>query len=187
MRPSTEQTVEEIFTLLTDSGSEQYFGEQVTKLEHALQCAHHAQAAGADEELVLAALLHDIGHLLEDDAAEKHPEVGVINHDSLGGAWLRNRGFSERCAALVENHVNAKRYLTATNPQYFSRLSPASVETLEHQGGPMRPEEVEAFARSPYLKDFLRLRSWDEMAKDPHWQGPGIESFRPLLEKHLTR
>ncbi|MDX2269624.1 MAG: HDIG domain-containing protein [Bryobacter sp.] len=172
--------------LLTDSGGEQYFGESVSKLEHAVQCAWCAQQAGADDELVLASLLHDVGHLLETEDAVQDERVGVINHDEIGAAWLRERGFSERLAKLVGGHVDAKRYLTATNAHYMEKLSPASKETLRLQGGPMAAEEAQAFAEEPLLRDILRLRSWDEMAKDPQWEGPGIESYRPLLRAYLA-
>lgn len=177
---------DEVIALLTASSGEQYFGEPVTKLSHAEQCAWCAQQAGADEELVLAALLHDIGHLLEVEEAIRDERVGVINHDKLGELWLLERGFSPRLAALVGAHVDAKRYLTATNEGYFERLSPASVETLRLQGGPMSTEDAAAYAADPNLRDKLRLRSWDEMAKDPDWAGPGIEDYRAMMLRHLA-
>jgi phosphonate degradation associated HDIG domain protein len=172
--------------LLTETGGEQYFGEAVTKLEHAVQCAWFAEQAGADEELILASLLHDVGHLLDVPGALSDARVGVINHDEIGAAWLLERGFSPRLAALVGGHVDAKRYLTATNESYMERLSPASQETLRLQGGPMEAEEAAAFGADPELRDKLRLRSWDEMAKDPQWRGPGIEAYRERLVKYLN-
>lgn len=178
--------IQEIYSLYLDSGSEQYFGEDVTKTQHAEQCAWHASQAGADEELILAALLHDIGHLLDTPDAQRDERIGVINHDELGARWLLDRGFSPRLAALVGGHVDAKRYLTATNPSYFHRLSPASVETLALQGGPMQLPEAQDFAESPYLRDILRLRSWDEMAKDPEWVGPDFRSYENALVQHLA-
>jgi len=170
---------------MRESGGEQYFGEAVTKLAHAEQCAWHAQQAGADEELVLAALLHDIGHLLDTEEAMRDERVGVINHDQVGRRWLLDRGFSERLANLVGGHVAAKRYLTATNASYRERLSPASKETLHLQGGPMDEASALAFANEPEMRDMLRLRAWDEMAKDPMWQGPSLESYREMLDRHL--
>jgi len=175
----------EIIDLMTRAGGARYFGEAVSQLEHAEQCAWRAREAGADEELVLAALLHDIGHLLESEFAERDERVGVINHDDLGAAWLLERGFSRRFARLVGGHVDAKRYLTATNPAYLERLSPASRETLRLQGGPMTAEEAGAFALDPDHGDMLRLRAWDEMAKDPAWRGPGIETYRGTLIRYL--
>jgi phosphonate degradation associated HDIG domain protein len=172
---------------MTDSGGEQYFGEAVTKLAHAEQCAWHARQAGADDELILAALLHDIGHLLDTEETIRDERVGVVNHDDIGRQWLLDRGFSERLATLVGGHVDAKRYLTATHAGYVERLSPASKETLRLQGGPMDESSAREFAGEPELRDMLRLRSWDEMAKDPDWQGPPLESYREMLVRHLTR
>lgn len=179
--------VAEVFALLERSGGEQYFGEAVSKLEHAVQCAWHAQQAGADEELVLAALLHDVGHLFDVEGTVRDERVGVVNHDETGAAWLRERGFSERLARMVGGHVGAKRYLTATNEAYLSRLSPASVETLKLQGGPMSAADAEAYGAQPDVRDMLRLRTWDELAKDPKWTGPGLDSYREMMMRHLDR
>jgi 2-amino-1-hydroxyethylphosphonate dioxygenase (glycine-forming) len=185
MRDSVS-VVEEVMALLQDSGSEEYFGEPVTKLQHAVQCAWHAGQAGADEELILASLLHDIGHLFDGEETIRDHRVGVVNHDDMGAEWLLARGFSQRLARLVGGHVDAKRYLTAANTAYMERLSPASVETLKLQGGPMSQADMEAFAAEPELRDMLRLRSWDEMAKDPDWEGPGLESYREMMIRHLS-
>lgn len=177
----------EVFALLRRDGGDQYFGEAVTKLEHAVQCAWHARQAGADEELVIAALLHDVGHLLDTPGTVRDDRVGVINHDRTGADWLRERGFSERIARLVGGHVDAKRYLTATNTGYAERLSAASKQTLELQGGPMDAEAASDFAAQPDLRDMLRLRTWDELAKDPAWSGPELEEYREPVIRHLSR
>ncbi len=177
----------EVLNLLAESGGDQYFGEAVSKLEHALQCAWHASQAKAGEELILAALLHDIGHLLDNEDTIRDERVGVVNHDETGRRWLLERGFSVRIADLVGGHVDAKRYQTAVNEAYMARLSPASVETLRLQGGPMTEEEAGTFASHPEHRDILRLRSWDEMAKDPAWSGPGLEEYREMLVRHLDR
>jgi 2-amino-1-hydroxyethylphosphonate dioxygenase (glycine-forming) len=186
VKQSVDEVVEEVFDLMQRSGAEGYFGEAVSKLDHSEQCAWHARQAGADEELILAALLHDVGHLLEAEDAVRDERVGVINHDEIGKQWLRERGFSERLVTLVGGHVDAKRYLTATNPEYMARLSAASTETLALQGGPMDHRAAAAFAESPELRDMLRLRTWDEMAKDPAWDGPRLESYREMMARHLT-
>lgn len=185
MTARSEAVADEVFALLENSGGEQYFGEAVSKLGHALQCAWHAQQAGADEELVLASLLHDIGHLFDAEGTIRDERVGVVNHDEIGERWLLDRGFSPRLARLVGGHVDAKRYLTASNESYMDQLSPASRETLRLQGGPMSAAEAGQFAQEPELRDILRLRSWDEMAKDPQWTGLGLATYRDMLIRHL--
>jgi len=181
---SPEAITAQVIALLETAGQSAYFGEPVTQLEHALQCAQLATDSGADEEMILAALLHDIGHLLEEEGL-RHEEVGVIDHDAAGARYLRDRGFSDRLAALVGGHVEAKRYLTRTNPSYFARLSPASVTTLQLQGGPMTQQEAEAFDRDPLKDQKLRLRSWDETGKLPGCTVAPLSSYRDLLVRHL--
>lgn len=182
---NAEEIVSAVFALLLDQGGEHYFGEAVTKLLHAEQCAWLAQQAGADEELILAALLHDIGHLLETDQSVRDERVGVINHDTVGQSWLLSHGFSPRVAELVGSHVDAKRYLVTANREYRERLSPASQETLRLQGGAMDPDTALMFAASAGLRDKLRLRSWDESAKDPAWRGPCVHEYREMMVRHL--
>ena len=180
------EVTSEVMGLLEASAQADYYGEPVSQLAHALQAAQSARDAKADEELILAALLHDIGHIIDDPRAIRHGEVGVINHDDLGSEWLAERGFSVRLRTLVRGHVDAKRYLVATNANYAKRLSPASTETLRHQGGPMEPAELTAFAAAPELKDCLRLRNWDELAKEPGRPVTSLAAYREMLERHLT-
>lgn len=170
--------------LLARASGQAYFGEPVTQLEHALQSAKLAADAGADDETILAALLHDIGHVLE---GEVDDELGVIDHDEVGLRWLREHGYGERLVLLVGGHVDAKRYLVATNPGYAARLSPASTATLARQGGPMNASEVDAFASHPLHREMLRLRSWDEQAKVPGLAVPDLDSYRALHEAYLRR
>ena len=166
--------VEEILELYERGGSEAYFGEDVTQLQHALQTAYWAVEAGADNELVVAALLHDVGHLV---GGSFHAELGVVDHDKSSVEWLRARGFSERLIALVSGHVDAKRYLVASKREYAAALSPTSARTLELQGGPMSAEKATQFEESPFFRDLLRLRAWDERAKDPAADVPGIGTY----------
>ena len=170
--------------LLREGGNGSYFGEQVTQLQHALQAADLARSNGADDEMILAALLHDIGHLLE---GERHEEVGVIDHDQCGASWLEDRSFGERLIELVSGHVHAKRYLVATRPEYRDRLSEASQQTLVLQGGPMTPEEGPEFEERPRFREILRVRSWDEQAKNPDAIVPSLESYRSILLEYLER
>lgn len=184
---NAEQVVDAIFTMLADVGQETYYGEDVTQLEHALQCAKLATDAKSDAETVIAALLHDIGHICAPDAQQMTDDIGVVDHEGIGADFLRARGFSEKVAQLVEAHVAAKRYLTATNPTYAARLSSASQETLKHQGGPMTVEEATAFEQDPLFKEKLRMRQWDEQGKVPGWDVPPLESYRALVVRHLNR
>lgn len=174
----------EILTLLRESGRQAYYGEPVTQLEHALQSAQLARDAGAGDDVVVAALLHDIGHLLDD--GRLHEQLGVIDHDRAGADFLRTRGFPEKIVSLVEGHVDAKRYLVATNPAYAARLSPASVETLKLQGGPMSAEESAAFERDPLFRDKLRLRSWDEQAKIPGAACAPLKDYAALIARYVS-
>ncbi|GAB3273482.1 HD domain-containing protein [Larkinella harenae] len=164
---TTEQTISEITELFEKHGGNDYYGEPVSQLEHMVQSAMLAERAGADDETIIAAFLHDIGHLLPSELAEDHmDDYGRIDHEKLGADWLRERGFSEKVAQLIEHHVNAKRYLTYKNPAYFNKLSEASLKTLEFQGGPMTPEEAQEFEQNPYFRGILQVRGWDELAKE---------------------
>ncbi len=171
---------EEITALFEARGQDAYFGEPVTQLAHALQAADWAARSGADEETIVAALLHDIGHLLEGD---RHDEIGVIDHDEVAERWLCERGFSPRLIRLVRGHVDAKRYQVAVNPEYRNRLSEASKQTLALQGGPMSPDEADAFASDPLFREMIRLRQWDELAKDPQATPPDWPQYEPLVER----
>ncbi len=174
---------DEVLRLLESAKGKSYFGEPVTQLEHALQCAQLARDAQADRDTILAALLHDIGHISQPQTSE----VGADNHESAGASYLRERGFSESLVALAEGHVAAKRYLTATNPSYYAELSATSKQSLARQGGPMMPEEIAAFQSDPLFKEKLRLRSWDERAKVPGLLVTSLEFYRPAIIEHLER
>jgi phosphonate degradation associated HDIG domain protein len=175
---------DEILKLLRESGGQAYYGEAVTQLEHALQAAQLARDAGASEEAVVAALLHDIGHLV--DTGRLHERLGVIDHDRAGAEYLQARGFPARIVSLVEGHVDAKRYLVATNAAYAARLSPSSVATLALQGGPMSAEEAAAFERDPLFREKLRLRSWDEQAKVPGAACAPLEDYEALIARYAS-
>lgn len=179
--------METITALFAQSGHDAYFGEPVTQLEHALQCAQLAEKAGTDIDTVVAAFLHDIGHLLPPDEGAGYMDgYGTVDHERLGADYLRNLGFSEKVAQLIENHVNAKRYLVYKNPDYFARLSEASLKTLEFQGGPMTPNEAATFEKNPYFREILQVRGWDEQAKIPGLPTPGVEHYLALCRQQLN-
>ena len=161
------QVVDRVFALYERFGASDYIGEPVSQIEHMSQAAQLAMAEGFDDEVVLAAFFHDIGHLCA-EGAENMGGYGVVSHERLGADYLREAGFSERLARLVEYHVEAKRYLTLREPGYFERLSEASRRTLEYQGGVMTEVEADEFARDPLCAVSLRMRHWDEQAKERH-------------------
>jgi 2-amino-1-hydroxyethylphosphonate dioxygenase (glycine-forming) len=163
MRP--EQRIAEVFGLYERFGDSDYIGEPVSQIEHMSQAAQLAMAEGFDDEVVLAAFFHDIGHICGQDA-ENMGGFGMVGHERLGADYLRRAGFSERLARLVEYHVQAKRYLTCKEPGYYERLSEASRRTLEYQGGVMSAEEARAFEQDPLCAVSLSLRHWDEQAKE---------------------
>ena len=160
-----EQIVARVFGLYERFGTRDYIGEPVSQIEHMSQAAQLALAQGYDDEVVLAAFFHDIGHICA-ETADNMGGYGVISHELQGADYLREAGFSERMARLVEYHVQAKRYLTLREPGYFERLSEASRRTLEYQGGVMTEVEAEVFERDPLCAVSLRMRQWDELAKE---------------------
>ncbi|MCW0923947.1 HD domain-containing protein [Pseudomonas sp. RG1] len=160
-----EQVIARVFGLYERFGASDYIGEPVSQLEHMSQAAELAMAEGCDDEVVLAAFFHDIGHLCAEGAGNMGG-YGVVSHERLGADYLREAGFSERLARLVEYHVQAKRYLTLREPGYYARLSEASRRTLEYQGGVMGAAEADAFAADPLCALSLRMRRWDELAKE---------------------
>ncbi|WP_085716341.1 phosphonate degradation HD-domain oxygenase [Pseudomonas sp. B28(2017)] len=162
-----EQVIAEVFGLYERFGDSDYIGEPVSQIEHMSQAAELAMAEGFDDEVVLAAFFHDIGHICAENS-ENMGGFGVVSHERLGADYLRRAGFSERMARLVEYHVQAKRYLTLKEPGYYERLSVASRRTLEYQGGVMTAEVAEAFERDPLCALSLRMRQWDEQAKEMH-------------------
>ena len=164
---SPEQAIAEVFSLYEEHGAADYIGEPVSQIEHMSQAAQWAMAEGFDDEVVLAAFFHDIGHLCG-EGAENMGGYGVVSHERLGADYLRRAGFSERMAKLVEYHVQAKRYLTFSQPDYYARLSEASRRTLEYQGGMMSAEQAQAFEQDPLYAVSLRMRHWDEQAKQMH-------------------
>ncbi len=161
--PTPAQIIDSTFALYERHGSDDYIGEAITQLEHMSQAAQLAMAEGFDDEVVLAAFFHDIGHLCGGDASMGG--YGVVSHERIGAEYLRRCGFGERMARLVQYHVEAKRYLTLRQPGYYQRLSEASRRTLEYQGGVMREDEADVFERDPLFEVSLRMREWDERAK----------------------
>lgn len=181
------QIVDEIFSLYEKFGKEDYIGEPVSQIEHMCQAAGLAEAEGFDDEVILAAFFHDIGHLLEHLVPVKHMDTfGVADHEKIAGEYLRNKGFSEKIARLAESHVAAKRYLTFKDPAYYNKLSPASKITLDKQGGVMDETEAGLFETDHLHRLFIRIRIWDDKAKVMNVPVPDLSKYKQMALRHLT-
>lgn len=182
-----EQTIQEVFALYDQFGADDYIGEPVSQVEHMCQSAQLAQREGHGPEVILAAFFHDIGHLCAHlGHYENMAGYGVKRHEQIGADFLRNKGFSEKIAKLVENHVQAKRYLTFSQPAYFAALSEASRKTLEHQGGKMTETEASSFENDPWFELSIKMRTWDELAKETNVPLPDLADFKALAHQHLA-
>ena len=158
--------------------------ESVSALAHALQCAQLAEDARADAPLVAAALLHDVGHFVA--IAEVGEMADVDDVHELRGVAVLVRDFPPAVVEPVRLHVAAKRYLTAIEPAYLRGLSPASVHSLAQQGGPFQGDEIARFEALPFADDAVRLRRWDDLAKTPGRETPGLDDYLALLDEVRT-
>jgi phosphonate degradation associated HDIG domain protein len=167
---------ETIAGLFAERGASQYGGEGVSQEEHALQSALMAEEEGASPELIAAALLHDVGHLLH-DLPDDAPDNGVDDvHEKLAADWLAGK-FKPEVIAAVGLHVTAKRYLCGSDPEYYATLSEPSKVSLALQGGPMSAAECAEFQRHKYFASAIRLRKWDDAAKIPNLPTPSVEHY----------
>lgn len=157
------------------------YGEGVSQLEHALQCGICAERDGATPAMIVATLLHDIGHMLHDFPDDIADQGIDTRHESLGSAWL-SQHFGPEVSEPVRLHVPAKRYLATKEPGYFELLSEASVLSLKLQGGLMSAQEVAAFEREPYYRDGIQLRRWDDEGKIPGLAVPDLGHFEGYIE-----
>ncbi len=172
----------DIALLLTGPGHRQYGREAVSQLDHALQCAHLAEQAGETPATVVAALLHDLGHLLVPAAAEH--EARAPRHDDLHQyvalPFLRGV-LPDAVLEPIRMHVDAKRYLCAVDADYWATLSPASQHSLELQGGPFGMMDCERFVAQPFVEEAIRLRRYDDMAKVPGHVTPPLQHYLDLM------
>lgn len=176
--------LKEIARLVAAHGGGLYGGESVTQSQHALQCATLAEKEGAPAHLVAAALLHDIGHLIDADFEAALTRGEDRRHEDLGHDYLA-QWFGPDVTEPVRLHVDAKRYLCSVNQDYYDSLSPSSLRTLEMQGGPFSPSEARSFISRRHAEDAVRLRVWDDKGKDPDMETPPIEHFFPYIEKAM--
>ncbi len=173
--------VDEIMDLFARRGAAAYHGEAVSQTEHALQAADLAARQGASNDLIVAALLHDVGHLLDGQDEDLADRGFDGRHEVAGYSWLAVH-FAPTVTEPIRLHVAAKRYLCAVDPGYLAGLSSSSCLSLSLQGGPMEAKERADFESNPSYHDAVRLRHWDDMAKVPGLRVPGLDHYCKRLE-----
>jgi phosphonate degradation associated HDIG domain protein len=168
--------------MFDERGDSLYGGEGVTQLEHALQAATLAEAGSADSATIVAALLHDIGHLLH-DLPDDAPDAGIDDvHEQLAYEWL-GQHFGPDVTEPIRMHVDAKRYLCCVEPEYLQTLSPPSAQSLMLQGGPYSADEAREFERHPFFEQAVQVRRWDDLAKVPEFETPSLDHFLSYVSK----
>lgn len=182
---NTENIVDFIGSIFERRGGEEYLGEPVTMGQHMLQGATLAEQNKEPDEIVVGALLHDIGHFTSEFGTFSMDDTEDRYHENAGAAVLENF-FPSVITDCCRYHVAAKRYLCATDPQYFNKLSDASIHSLNLQGGPMSEAEIINFKRNPNLKQILTVRLYDDAAKVPKMATPSFRHFAPLVHKMLN-
>lgn len=180
--PDRSTIVDFICDIFKRRGREEYLGEAVTMEQHMLQAAYFAEQDGQPEVVVVAALLHDIGHFTSEFGAYS-PDDTKDKYHEIAGAEILEEFFPGLVSDCARYHVAAKRYLCATQPEYFDRLSAASVHTLELQGGPMSPEEVETFKSHPNLEQIIKVRHFDEAGKIADFKTPSLDHYMPMMRR----
>ena len=173
--------VEFLADIFLRRGSEEYLGEPVTMEQHMLQAAHFAESSGEDEIVIVAALLHDIGHFTS-EFGSYCPDDTVDRYHEVAGAEVLAGLFPSLVIDCVRYHVAAKRYLCAVNPQYFTQLSSASVHSLELQGGPMSRIEVGQFEENKNLHNIVKVRQFDDAGKDPDLKTKPFSYYAPMVQ-----
>ncbi|MCR9293719.1 MAG: HD domain-containing protein [bacterium] len=168
--------IAQLKTLFETRGDSEYGGEAVTQLEHALQAAALAEEENASPQMIVAALLHDVGHLMHELPADA-PENGVDDHHENTGSNQLKKVFPLQVTEPIRMHVDAKRYLCAKYPEYFRTLSEPSIVSLRLQGGPMNPQETADFEANEFAHDATRLRRWDDTAKVPNLETKSLDHY----------
>ena len=175
---------EHVIRLFEQRGQGRYGSEQVSQLQHALQCAVFAKRQGAGSAMIAAALLHDLGHIIDHQPMPESDNQNLDDaHEQRAYQWIKSN-FGKSVADPVRLHVAAKRYLCTVEPEYLAKLSPASLKSFHDQGGLMSQSQIDDFRDEPFAFEAVELRRWDDLAKDPTMQTPTIDDFAPLLD-HL--
>jgi len=175
-------TLSDIALLFARRGAEQYSGEPVTQLEHALQTAHLAEQSGAHDTLIVASLLHDLGHLLNEQGETPSLRGVDDTHQYYALPFLRGL-FPAAVLDAIKLHVDAKRYLCQARPEYHAKLSEDSKRSLQLQGGVFEAAAAQAFIALPAARDAVQLRQWDDLAKQADWQTPPLAHFLDIAAR----
>ncbi len=171
-----------ILDLYQQRGQSQYGGEAVSQLEHALQCATLAESAGESAEMIIACLLHDVGHLIH-HLGENVTLQGIDDQHEYRALPLLETLFPPAVTMPIKLHVAAKRYLCAVDRNYWASLSLVSKRSLEHQGGIFSESAATAFIQQPYAEEAVRLRHWDDLAKNPDVATPDLQHFEGFMQR----
>jgi phosphonate degradation associated HDIG domain protein len=163
-------------------GSRPYAGEAITQAEHALQCAQLAESSGASDEVVAAALLHDIGHMVVTDDEDLASRGIDAKHEARGARYL-TQWFAPAVTEPIRLHVLAKAYLCGSEPDYYASLSPISKRSLGLQGGPMGVTDAAAFLNEPYAREAVLIRRWDDQAKQVGKTTPDLDHFLRIVQR----
>lgn len=172
----------DIFELYDKYGNNDYIGEEVSQIEHMIQCAMLAEENNERIEVIAACLFHDIGHLIPCDKEKMHT-LGARFHENIAEEYLQKLGIKEEICKLVKNHVSAKRYLCTIDKIYYDNLSDASKKTLNFQGNLMSQDEINKFTNDPLFKDYIKVRKYDDLAKVKNKKIKNINYYKNLLEK----
>jgi 2-amino-1-hydroxyethylphosphonate dioxygenase (glycine-forming) len=181
---TTLKQINELFTLYQKYGCSDYIGEDVSQVEHMTQAAMLAEHDNQPIEVVLAALFHDIGHLIEQDNRDY---LGAINHEDIAYNYLKKIGIPEPIPTLVKGHVVAKRYLVTTDKKYYNRLSESSKQTLIQQGGLLTEQECRVFNMHPLSYYMLKIRHYDDKAKVKHKSLVHLNYYKFLLIRFMDK
>jgi predicted HD phosphohydrolase len=179
---NAKNIVDFIGSIFEKRGDEEYLGEPVTMGQHMLQGATMAEKSREPDEIIIGTLLHDIGHFTSEFGTFSMEDTEDRYHEDAGAAVLE-QFFPKIITDCCRHHVAAKRYLCATDPEYFQKLSTASIHSLNLQGGPMSEAELKDFEKNPNLKKILKVRLYDDAGKIPDMITPSFWHFAPLVQK----
>ena len=179
---NAKNIVDFIGSIFEKRGDEEYLGEPVTMGQHMLQGATMAEQSREPDEIIIGTLLHDIGHFTSEFGTFSMEDTEDRYHEDAGAAVLE-QFFPKVITDCCRHHVAAKRYLCATDPEYFQKLSTASIHSLNLQGGPMCEAEIKDFEKNPNLKKILKVRLYDDAGKIPDMVTPSFWHFAPLVQK----